>query len=89
MCPEFWVHINYSYKIVGFLNSPENVSNIVKEASTEGNGKIDGVGIISEENFKSEKFSVIRLRFSDLLSKTGVEYGTDEYRLIIQNIEEI
>lgn len=75
---------NYSYKIVGFLNSPENVSNIVKEASTEGNGKIDGVGIISEENFKSEKFSVIRLRFSDLLSKTGVEYGTDEYRLIIQ-----
>ena len=63
---------NYDFLVVGFVNSPEYLMKRDKGSSSIGDGKVDGFGIITKNNFALDKSSLARLTFSYV-------YGLDAY----------
>ncbi|HLQ39919.1 MAG TPA: FtsX-like permease family protein [Tetragenococcus sp.] len=53
-------------KVVGFVESPIYVNNTERGSTTVGDGELDGVIYISQENFDSEVYSIMYLTFADL-----------------------
>ncbi len=67
----------YIFEIVGFVNSPEYLLPTQKGVSSAGDGVLDFFGVISEENFDMENYSLARLNFTDV---QGMDAGSDEYK---------
>ena len=55
-----------SYKLVGFVSSPEIISSANMGQSTAGNGSLLGYGLVTNDAFDSEVYMVARIRYDDL-----------------------
>lgn len=54
-----------SFKIVGFVNSTEIISNVNRGSTTAGTGSLKGYGIVNEDVFDSDVFMMAKLTFKD------------------------
>src|SRR3712207_2352838 len=57
-----------SYIITGFVNSSEIISKYAMGNSLAGSGTLDGYGFVPEKSFKSEVYTIARIRY-DVLRK--------------------
>ncbi|SEK46007.1 putative ABC transport system permease protein [Carnobacterium iners] len=79
-----------SYKIVGFVNSPQYIENFTRGNSTVGKGTLDGFAVILDEDFDMEVYTEAYLTFSDTKSLLAYsekyEEKVDKYRSKIENM---
>lgn len=52
-----------SFKVVGFVYSPEIISSINKGNSTSGSGDLKGYGVVTSNNFDSDVYMMARLTY--------------------------
>ncbi len=71
---------NTKYKIVGFVNSTQIISNIAMGSSTSGSGNLEGYAVVNKSNFDSEVYTVFYARYHDLRK---FNYAQDEYTKIL------
>lgn len=57
------------FKVVGYVESPIYVNKEEKGATSIGNGTIDGYAYINEVAFNHDAYSILYLRFDDLLNE--------------------
>ena len=57
---------DYNFVIVGFINSPEYLTPYEKGSSPIGAGVVDFFGVILEDDFNMENYSLARLTFDDV-----------------------
>lgn len=64
------------YKITGFVNSTEIVSKTALGNSSAGSGNLDGYAVVTEDNFDTDVYTIMRARYHDLrkLNFTDTEY---------------
>ncbi|KXT82301.1 ABC transporter permease protein [Streptococcus sp. DD11] len=55
-----------TFKIVGFVNSVDMISNVNLGKSTAGTGELDGYGVVAPSAFDSDVYMVARIRYKDL-----------------------
>lgn len=67
---------NSKFEIVGFSNSPEYISENERPGTNIGNGKVYGFGVVADESFDMEVYTVARLSFedNDLLDSYSDDY---------------
>ena len=79
-----------SYKIVGFVNSPQYIENFTRGNSTVGKGTLDGFAVIPEANFDLDVYTEAYLTFSDTTSLEAYseeyEDKVDDYQSEIENM---
>ncbi|PIO84124.1 hypothetical protein BSQ39_11415 [Loigolactobacillus backii] len=56
----------HNYKIVGFVQSPLYIDNDERGVTTIGDGQVDGFAYLPKAAFKTQAYSLISVRFSDL-----------------------
>lgn len=56
----------HTFKVVGFVASPELISNINLGASTAGTGELKAYGVVTPQAFDSSVYMVARIRYKDL-----------------------
>lgn len=71
----------HSFTIVGFVNSPEILSNVNMGNSSSGSGSLKAYAVATEDTFDSEVFMVARMTFSDT---EDLDPYSNEYRDLIQ-----
>lgn len=76
---------NHEFKIVGFINSSEILSNLNLGQSTAGTGELKGFAIVNENNFNSDVYMMAKLTFEDT---RGIDPYSDEYNNKIQEHKE-
>ncbi|WP_297812663.1 FtsX-like permease family protein [uncultured Finegoldia sp.] len=64
------------FTITGFVNSSEIISKTALGNSSAGSGSLEGYGVVSDENFDSEVYTIVRMRFDDL---RGLNYTDPKY----------
>ena len=57
---------NHSFKIVGFVKSSEYVDKSNFGATTVGNGKLNGYGLVTKDAFDSKVYMIARLSYKNL-----------------------
>lgn len=78
---------NHEFKIVGFINSSEILSNLNLGQSTAGTGELKGYAIINKDNFNSDVYMMAKLTFTDT---QGLDPYSDEYNdKIVEHKEEL
>ncbi|MGB6177690.1 FtsX-like permease family protein [Carnobacterium sp.] len=79
-----------SYKVVGFVNSPQYIENFTRGNSTVGKGTLDGFAVIPEDDFELDVFTEAYLTFSDTKSMQAYskeyEDRVEEYQIEIENM---
>lgn len=65
-----------SYKIVGFVNSPEFIETIKRGTTTVGNGSIDFFAVVSDKDFDLETYARILVSFKDV---EGISAYSNQY----------
>lgn len=58
----------HTFKIVGFVNSPELISAVNLGSSTAGTGELKAYAVVTPEAFDSTVYMVARIRYNDLKS---------------------
>lgn len=71
----------HEYKIVGFVVSPEYLSNDDRGKTNIGSGDVFAFGIVKTDNFDSEVHSVARMKFEDT---EGLKTYSKEYKEIMK-----
>ena len=75
-----------TYKIVGFIRSPEYISEYSKGNSTIGEGSSEGFAIVLQEDFDMEIYTIARITLNNIPS----EYNKEKYDEIVkQEVEKI
>ena len=79
-----------SYKIVGFVNSPQYIENFTRGNSTVGKGTLDGFAVIPDEDFDMDVYTEAYLTFSDTKSLLAYsekyEEKVDKYKSDIESM---
>ena len=73
-----------SYTITGFVHSPDIFSKTDMGSSASGNGNLAAYGVVTEENFKSSVYTIVRLRFASL---TDVNPFSSDYEKKLEEEE--
>lgn len=70
------------YKITGFVNSTEIVSKTALGNSSAGSGNLDGYAVVTEDNFDTDVYTIMRTRYDDLRQHnfTDAEYTRKVYK---------
>lgn len=69
----------YTFKIVGFVTTPEFVDVIKRGNTTVGNGSIDSFAYVPEKNFKSEVYSRALISFKEARNVAAYSKEYDEF----------
>lgn len=67
---------NHTFKITGFINSTEILSNLSRGQTTVGTGSLDCYGVVTEEAFNSDVYMMAKIIFKDTLN---LDPYSDEY----------
>lgn len=67
---------NDEFEVVGFVNSTEILSNINLGISTVGSGELNGYGVVTDDNFDSDVYTIIRASIAD---ENNVSPFTESY----------
>ena len=64
------------FTVTGFVNSTEIVSKTALGNSSAGSGNLDGYAVVTEDNFDTDAYTIMRARYHDLrkLNFTDTEY---------------
>lgn len=64
------------FKVVGFVASSEILDNTTMGLASSGNGQLAGYGLVMEEAFDSDVYTIARIRYDDL---AGLDYASPAY----------
>ena len=70
-----------SFKVVGYVNSPELISIVNMGQSTAGSGSLTSYAVVSDDAFDSDVYMTARLTFDDT---EGLDPYSDDYRDRVQ-----
>lgn len=65
------------FKVVGFVDSPLYVDKTERGATTVGDGELDGFVYLPKNNFSAEAYSIMYIRFKDLVQ---TDFFSDAYQ---------
>lgn len=68
------------FTVVGYVNSPLQISNITRGATPIGDGQLNGFAVVSPEVIQSDVYTNIAI---DVTSADGLEAYSDEYDQVI------
>ncbi len=72
---------NTTFKITGFINSPEIISAVNEGQSTAGSGELNGYAAVTDEAFDCDYYMIARMTFDDT---AGLDPYSEEYRDKVQ-----
>ena len=78
---------DYNFVIVGFINSPEYLTPYEKGSSPIGAGVVDFFGVILEDDFNMENYSLARLTFDDVQKES--KYSSQYRQMMNLHVKEV
>jgi putative ABC transport system permease protein len=70
----------HTFKVVGFVNSAELISDVNMGQSTSGSGSLKGFGVVTKQAFRSDYYMLARLTFKNT---QGVDPYSSQYTQLL------